>query len=163
MKKALFGILTLSIVAFILSNGTFAYFQDMVTSTGNSVTTGTWNSTVTITSGPYDYKSKLDEVRDVIDPNTPYTIPGDTGKITKLYAQLALEGGGFNQPGDLVLTLNGVKIYENGVNLAQNPIYIADIPAGATNIFTPVFTYSQTSFGNNGNRKLSLTYTKQIG
>jgi spore coat-associated protein N len=84
MKKIILSMMTIGLVLAIIGGGTWAYFSDTETSTGNSFTAGTLNLIpVTSGTGPTG-KYTITTGGDGINGNVVFTrlAPGDSGSIT---------------------------------------------------------------------------------
>jgi spore coat-associated protein N len=82
-KKILLSLFTIGLLACIASAGTWAYFQDTVTSSGNTITTATLTSQYAL-DGSGTWIPFSGDTGNTFGPfNFSYAVPGDTAKVVK--------------------------------------------------------------------------------
>lgn len=153
-KKVLFSILTIGMLACVASAGTWAYFQDTITSTGNGISIGGIELWVNNVRGaPDNSVTIVGNVLENIIPD-PRVSGGDGGIYTpnrqintftvankgsiegKLYLKIVPTsetlGRGSNERVKVQVDVydSPTTIYDNGDNKMSNPTYITTIGPG---------------------------------
>lgn len=84
MKRILVGLMTIALVCLLIGAGTFAYFNDTETSTGNTFTAGTLNLVPSTSGTGPGGKYTVTAGGDGINGNVVFDklAPGDSGSIT---------------------------------------------------------------------------------
>ena len=82
-KKILLSVFTIGLLACVAGAGTWAYFQDTVTSTGNQLTTATLTSQYSLDGGPWTTFSG-DTGASIGPFNLTDRIPGDRGTLQNI-------------------------------------------------------------------------------
>lgn len=145
-KKIILSLFTIGLLACIASAGTWAYFQDTVTSSGNTITTATLTSKYELDSSG-TWTSFSGDTGNTFGPfNFSYAVPGDQDKLVKaisfentgntpatVIATITPEGTAPDVPG-LTITVGDQTIYSSGT-FTTTPVTLGTAGIGGA---TPV-------------------------
>jgi len=170
-KKIIYSILTIGVLAISIGIGTWAYFQDVIISKPNELSTGSVNLWVDYTEATPDGKAIVggNQITNVIPDKelkngfVPYHLIKtiqiqNFGTVKgKLYVQLRPNIETLGSGSGIIIKLydGGLPgiIYNNGVNYApvtSDPVFVCEIPPGGELIpLNLMYSFSDTNVNQN--------------
>jgi alternate signal-mediated exported protein len=159
--KILLSVFTIGLLACVAGAGTWAYFQDTVTSSGDTITTATLTSEYAL-AGSATWNPFSGDTGNTFGPfNFSYAVPGDTDKLVKaisfentgntpatVTATITPEGTVPNVVG-LTVTVGNQTIYSSGT-FTTTPVILGTAgAAGATPVDGSIkYTYADSGSQN---------------
>ena len=136
MKKMMIALMAVLITVGLVGIGTYAYFSDTETSTGNTFAAGSLNLTVDDQNDPnVVHVTKTD-----MKPQTPWTYQGYN-------QQWVLKNVG-SLPGTVSVTIKNVENFENG--LTEPETSLSDLTSGTGNDQGELGDYTWVQWSKNG-------------
>ena len=156
--KILIFTFSIGILSFLIANGTWAYVQDSVTSTGNNLSIGYIQ--LLIDGTPTNVKNfeltNLNSSGDYIafDNITLQNKGTDNGKV---FVQFISLDNNFTDANELEILIDDVLLFSNKINMASDPIYFGEIAPGSE--ITPNLVYIYNGNESNKTYKFYLSFS----
>jgi predicted ribosomally synthesized peptide with SipW-like signal peptide len=177
-KKILLSLLTVGLLAFIASAGTWAYFQDTVNSTGNQLTTATLTSEYSLDAaqstwtsfsannglfGPFTVNNLVpDSIPHIIQPIHVRNLGTTDATVTATITP----GTPVDEVQNLVIQVGQQTIYTAGVFVTPSPL-VLNLGTVMANGSAPVdasisYTFTDTEISQNPDETHSIPFNMSI-
>lgn len=157
-KKILLSLLTIGLLACVASAGTWAYFKDSVTSTGNVIGTAYLQSQYSLNGGsswtPFSGESATFgpfSVFNIVPDSTEYTLQSigikNTGNTSASVDAVVTPGGTYDSVPNLVIKVGSHTIYQDG-SFGTLSFNLGTVDPNGANPVDASIKYTYTSSGN---------------
>ena len=159
-NKLLIIVLAVGVFGFYISNGTWAYIQDTITSKGNTIST----AFVQLLVDGNPTNMEIFEIKNAIPSSNAtliktITLRNNGTSNGRVFVQFIPEGGTFNNTNELTILIGDVTLFSNSTNMASNPVYLNEI--SQKSIITPDLVYIYTGEQNGEVCKFDLVFSIQ--
>jgi len=173
-KKILLSLLTIGLLACVASAGTWAYFKDSVTSSGNVIQTATLTSEYSINGGsswtPFSGESEVFgpfAAFNIVPDSTEYTVQSigihNLGNTSASVDAVVTPGGTYDSVPDLVIKVGSYTIYQNGDFVGTLSFNLGTTHVAGADPVDASIKYIYTNNGNqNGNETKSIPFDLKI-
>jgi hypothetical protein len=157
-NKLLIIVLAVGVFGFYISNGTWAYIQDTITSKGNTIST----AFVQLLVNGNSINMETFEIKNAIPSSNAtlietITLQNNGTSNGRVFVQFIPEDGTFNDANELTIMIGDVTLFSNLTNMASNPVYLNEI--SQKSIITPNLVYIYTGTKNEKAYKFDLVFS----
>jgi hypothetical protein len=159
-NKLLIIILVVGMFGFYISNGTWAYIQDTVTSKENTISTAFVQ--LLVNGNPTNMETF--EIKGAIPSSNAtliktITLQNNGTSNGRVFVQFIPEDGNFTDANELTIMIGDVTLFSNLTNMASNPVYLNEI--SQKSIITPNLAYIYTGQTDEKAYKFDLVFSIQ--